>query len=120
MEFHMNLQARPLSYTLGAQVTGLDFSRRVDETSIQWLRDTFVKYSILLFRGHNISRELHIDLSGWFGDLESNDAAPAQRIEGYPQILFVAHRPRADYKATDVYNGMLWHTDHSHTLRPAR
>jgi taurine dioxygenase len=116
----MNLQARPLSYTLGAQVIGLDFSRRIDETSVQWLRETFLKYSILLFRGQSITREQHVKLSEWFGEVESNEAAPKQRLDGHPKVLTVEHRPRSDYKPTDYYNGMFWHTDHSHTLKPAR
>ena len=116
----MNLQARPLSYTLGAEIVGLDFRRRIDEASINWLRDTFLNYSILLFRGLSITREQHVELSGWFGEVESNEAAPVQRLQGFPQILTVEHRPRPDYKRTDYYNGMFWHTDHSHTLNPAR
>ena len=80
----MNLQARLLSYTLGAEIVGLDLGRPIDDASVSWLRGAFLKYSVLLFRGRLITREQHVQLSAWFGEVESNDAAPVMRIEGHP------------------------------------
>ena len=116
----MSLRIHPLSYNLGAEITGVDFSRPQSEQNLALIHGAFLDHSVLLFRGQPVTREQHIAVSGWFGELESNDAAPVMRIENYPQILMVSHKPNPNWKPSDDYVGKVWHTDHSHTLHPAK
>ena len=116
----MSLKIRKISYALGAEITGIDISKPLDEASLGELRKAFLEHCLLLFRGQPLTRAQHVAFSGYFGDLDKNEGHP-NRIPEYPEITTIVNKPTADGKApTGRYSGQDWHTDESFTLTPSK
>jgi taurine dioxygenase len=116
----MALALRPLSYTLGAEVLGIDLSRPMSESGFGEVYRAFLDHGILLIRGQRITREQHIEFSRRFGELDRHDALPRDRHPQYPELLMVTNLPQADGSPSNSrYTGQLWHSDMSFTLVPS-
>jgi taurine dioxygenase len=113
----MAIKLRRLSHALGAEVSGVDFGKPIDDGTFKEIRTAFLEHCVLLFRGQHITREQHIAFTRHFGPLDMNEWRAADtRIEGYPELILVASRPKPDGSAaTGRYAGAEWHTDNSHT-----
>lgn len=116
----MALKLRKLSYSLGAEVCGVDISRPMSETEFGAIYDAFLQNGILLFRGQEITREQHIDFSRRFGELDRHDALPRDRHPDHPEVLLVTNEPKPDGSPSDSrYTGRQWHSDMSFTPVPS-
>lgn len=115
----MRLQIRRLSYTLGAEIIGIDIRQPLDDQSVSEIHAAFLEHCILLFRGQPLTREQHIAFSRRFGRLEEiADYRVKVRIPEYPEISLVTNQPRPG-KSTKPYAGDRWHSDLSNTCVPA-
>jgi taurine dioxygenase len=101
------LEIRKVSHALGAEVLGVDLSKPLDEPTFQKIRSAFLDHCLLLFREQALTREQFIAFSRRFGDLDLNEARPADtKIEKYPELMLVASRPKPDGSpATGRYFG---------------
>jgi len=114
----MNLQIRPLSYSLGSEIIGVDLSSSLDDASFNQIYAAFLEHYLLLFRGQRLTREQHIAFSRRFGEVYINDeaygAVQAKRITGeHPEIILRKPVPGKPYKPN-------WHSDLSSMLKPAQ
>lgn len=114
----MSLQVRPLSYALGAEITGVDIRKPLDDTTFKDVHDAFLEYSVLLFRGQALTRDQHVAFSRHFGDVDNNDASPRIRDPEYHELQLIINKPQPDAKPT-VFAGQVWHSDQSYSCRPA-
>ena len=64
------LNFRPLSPVVGAEVTGMAFSRVADEDTVRQLRDAFDRYSALLFRKVTLTVEEQARFGRIFGQIK--------------------------------------------------
>ena len=112
----MSLQVRRASYNLGAEVSGVDLSKPLDEQSFKEIHAAFIEYSVLVFHEQPLTREQHLAFSRRFGTLDRNVAAkPGKKVEEMPEISLVISRPNPDGSAAaGRYSGQEWHTDRSH------
>jgi taurine dioxygenase len=116
----MPLSFRPLSYSLGAEVIGVDLARPIDDDRFSEIHEAFLQKGILLFRDQKITREQHIAFSRRFGELDRHETLPRDRHPDYPELLLVTNVPKPNGKPSDSkYTGQLWHSDLSFTLVPA-
>lgn len=116
----MTIALRRLSNALGAEITGIDLSRPMSESTFGEIHNAFLQYGVLLFRGQNITREQHIDFSQRFGELDDHASLPRDRHPDYPELLMVTNRPNPDGTPSESrYTGRSWHTDFSYTTHPA-
>jgi taurine dioxygenase len=116
----MNLELRPLSHALGAEVHGVDVSRPVSEEIFGAIRAAFLAHGVLLFRDQDLSPTQHIAFSRRFGALDRHETLPRDRHPEHPEILMVTNRPKPDGSPSDSrYTGRKWHSDMSFTLCPA-
>ncbi len=116
----MALQLRPLSYSLGAEVCGVDASRATSEQAFGEIYRAFLDHGILLLRNQQLTREQHIEFSRRFGELDRHDALPRDRHPQYPELLMVTNEPKPDGSPSDSkYTGRQWHSDLSFTLNPS-
>jgi taurine dioxygenase len=111
---------RRLSNALGAEVTGVDLARPMDDATFDAVQKAWNQHLVLLFRGQDITPEQHVAFSRRLGDLDQNDANPFYRLEEHPEILQITNRKK-DGKLSDTRNtGRNWHSDLSYTLHPAK
>jgi taurine dioxygenase len=114
------MQVRPLSYSLGAEIIGVDLGSPIDDDLFEGIHRAFLDHGVLLFRDQHLTREQHIAFSRRFGDLDTHDTLPRDRHPEYPELLMVTNEPKPDGKPGDgKYTGHLWHSDLSFTLQPA-
>lgn len=114
-----DLELIPLTSALGAEVRGIDISRDLDSGDIGAIRDAWHRYHILLFRGLDLTPEQHIAFSRQFGELDTHDATPFDRLDDHPEILEVTNKPK-DGKPSETRNtGRNWHSDYAYTNRPS-
>jgi taurine dioxygenase len=118
----MPLQIRRLSHTLGAEISGIDLRKPLDEKSFHAIHTAFLEHCVLLFRGQPLTREQHVAFSRWFGDLAKyEDKSAAKRVPDFPEIYLVVSKPKPNGEpSTERYTGADWHTDHSHLPAPAQ
>jgi taurine dioxygenase len=115
----MSLQICPLSYALGAEVTGIDIRNPLDDNTFREVHTAFLEYCVLLFRGQPLTQEQHIAFSRRFGEVDHkisaerilrDDGSLPSRIPKYPEILMNKSPANA---------ALVWHSDRSFTLVPA-
>ncbi len=61
IEFH------PVTRNIGAEVTGIDLSKPLDEEQVQTVRQGLLDHMVLFFRNQNITDEEHIAFASRFG-----------------------------------------------------
>lgn len=114
----MSITLRPLSYALGAEVTGVDISRPLDEATVLGIRDALARFHVLMFRGISMTRSEHIGFTRHFG--ESLYHPPTNLRDGAeadPEISsvvsMVVHEPSAAGAPRAGRRGTRggWHSD---------
>ncbi|MSQ73697.1 MAG: TauD/TfdA family dioxygenase [Betaproteobacteria bacterium] len=111
----MNAKIRRLSHAMGAEVSGIDLSRPLDDETFDQIHKAFLDYGILLFRGRALTRQQHIAFSRRFGELDRQEGVVLNRTED-PEIFL--NKPELGAKAPD-YVGEYWHTDNAFSLKPS-
>ncbi len=66
----MSIEIVPLGETLGAEIRGVDLSKRLDATVAEAIRTAWLENLVLLFRGVPLSDRNLIDFTLGFGELE--------------------------------------------------
>ncbi|MGE0613488.1 MAG: TauD/TfdA dioxygenase family protein [Hyphomicrobiales bacterium] len=112
-------ELRPLSSALGAEVRGIDISRELTEAQVAAIRRAWNRHHVLLFRGFGLTPAQHIAFSRRFGDLDSHDATPFDRLEGHPELLEVTNKPKNGKPSETRNTGRNWHSDYAYTNRPS-
>jgi taurine dioxygenase len=93
----------------GAEVSGIDLKRSIDDAAARQLRAALAEFQILLFRGQSISPEEQLGLTRCFGELEPGVARrpESHQVPGYPDVLRLSNEPGSP---TEEY-GQSWHSD---------
>jgi taurine dioxygenase len=115
----MALTIRRLGYALGAQITGLDLARHVDDPTIARIRQAWLDHGVLCFPEQNLGPEQLVAFSQRFGTIDDNRQNLHMRHPDCPPVLVIVSKSttiagkRFRGDAADK-----WHTDRSHTNRP--
>ena len=109
---YKTIETRPLSPALGAEITGVDIARGIDDKQFDELRQAYIDYGVIFLRDQDITPEQHIAFAERWGRINVNRFF--QAVETHPVIAEV--RKEADQKANI---GSSWHTDHSYDQVPA-
>lgn len=107
-----DLDIRPLSSALGAEIHGLDLSRALSNSQFAAIRETYRRYGVIFFRDQELTPEQHIAFARRWGEINVNRFF--KPVEGYPMIAEVRKEPG---QARNI--GGIWHTDHSYDQVPA-
>jgi taurine dioxygenase len=76
---------------LGAEVVGLDLSQPLGQGTIARLRAAFLKRSVLLWRGQDLSKSRQVDLCRLFGEPVPHPTNTRDRDEEVPEICIIAN-----------------------------
>lgn len=114
-----DLELRPLSYALGAEVARIDLTEDLDAPVIEAIKDAWNENHILLFRDQELTPASHIAFSRRFGELDRHDSTPFYRMEEYPELLQITNRMIGGKPSETRNTGRNWHSDYSYTNRPA-
>jgi taurine dioxygenase len=111
----LSISIRRLSYSLGAEVIGIDLTLPVDETIFREINNILLEYHVVLFRGQSISRAQHVELARCFGELI--EAPKSLQSETHPEVSIVINKP-TDNLGSGVIGGE-WHSDRAECPCPA-
>jgi len=90
----------------GAEITGVDLTRPVDDTTADALRRAFAEHKVLVFRGQNLTPDQHVEAVRIFA--EPFDHPTALRHPDNP--LVYPYNVRQTGKASTWHIGGLWRT----------
>lgn len=110
---YQNIEVRPLSGALGAEVSGVDTSRPLSAAMAGEVRAALEQYLVIFFRNQNLSFEQLKSFSTTFGELTRVPYVGA--LEQHPEIIAVVKE--ADERNISTFGGT-WHTDFSFLDRP--
>ncbi len=115
----MSFQIRPLSDALGAEITGIDVSRPLDESTFAAIHEAHLAHLVLVFRDQQLTPQQQIDFSQRFGPLDVHPSQGKAHLEGYPDILVISTK-RENGRDVGIRNaGPKWHSDLAYRERPA-
>lgn len=113
----------PLHPHIGAEVSGVDLTKPLDEREFATIIEAFNRHSVLVFRGQAINDEQQVGFSQRFGQLEENSFALASQNNYVYHISNIDERgkllPLNAKKRTFLKVNARWHTDSSFKPIPA-
>ena len=101
IEFH------PVTRNIGAEVTGIDLSKPLDEEQVQTVRQGLLDYMVLFFRDQHISDEEHIAFAKRFGTAN----LPPMDTSGSAVHILDQTDPKGE-------GGDSWHSDNTFMKTP--
>ena len=117
----MTIKLRPLSDALGAEVIGINVADNHSDETIAEIREGWLRYKILLFRGQNLTIERQKAFAQRFGKFKVSPNNPP-RIPEHPEVGVLSNI-KVDGKdiggRPDRSFGDAWHSDFSFLTEPA-
>ncbi len=115
----MTIAVEALTTSIGAEVLGADLGTALSEGDFNAVHDAFLKHSVLVFRGQNLTPGQHIALTRRFGEAEVHILDQFHHAD-HPEILILSNGKGAGGKPLGLEDaGRYWHTDVSYTKRPS-
>ncbi|HEX4082391.1 MAG TPA: TauD/TfdA family dioxygenase [Acidimicrobiales bacterium] len=116
-----DLDVRPLSASIGAEIRGVDL-RDVDDATIASIRRIWLDRKVVFFPGQHLDERAHQAFGERFGELtEGHPVVPG--VDGFPNIFEIdytkAHQLYGSYGDVATRSrGIHWHTDVTFVQRP--
>ncbi|MCK6449374.1 MAG: TauD/TfdA family dioxygenase [Alphaproteobacteria bacterium] len=107
------IEVRPVAGALGAEIAGVDLSRKLDDATIDAVIAAFHEHLVLFFRGQRLTPEQQVAFTRLFGPPMETPFVEA--MEGYPFIVKVLKE--ADERNVSTF-GNAWHSDFSSLAEP--
>lgn len=101
----------PRSASLGAEIRGLDLSKKLVDKDFAQVNQAFLDYQVIYLRGQRLNHQQYCDFASRFGPLQ--DYLFAEGIEGFPYITEIV-KTESESKGF----GDFWHSDSTYTQRP--
>ncbi|GAA4344246.1 TauD/TfdA family dioxygenase [Pigmentiphaga soli] len=113
------LSFRPLTPALGAEVLGVDLAAPMSEDTFRKIEEAFNQYSVLVFRGQDLTEDQHVAFSRRFGELEIHVRSDAVK-KTHPELFVVSNVIENGKPIGSIDAGQFWHTDLSYKKEPSR
>jgi taurine dioxygenase len=110
----MAIKVRKIGHALGAEVSGVDISRPIDDQTFGEINRAFLENCVLVFHDQPLTREQQLAFSRRFGTLDTNQGRAHLRVPEVPEIFLVTTEPVAPGESPGGVIGGAWHTDNSH------
>ena len=105
---------RPLTPNLGAQVSGIDMTREMDEATFGQIHHAFLRFQVLLFPPHDLPPARQVALARRFGEVQIH-VMNQYHADGFPELyrlsnLDASGKPSGHHPDKGT---LAWHTDGS-------
>ena len=119
----VELDVRPLSGVIGAEIRGVDLTTDLDDSTIAAIRALLLRHRVVFFPQQHLTPEQHSAFANRFGELTpAHPVIPG--IEGHPEVFEIDYTKSRELYAAygDVSRpksqGVSWHTDVTFVERP--
>lgn len=109
---YRTIQVHPVSGALGAEISGVDLSRDLDDGVIGEIRRALVENCVIFFRDQHLSPDQHLAFGRRFGELQIHDF-----VEGLADNEEILEVRKEEHETRNFGGG--WHTDVSYLEKPA-
>src|SRR5687767_10743539 len=104
---------------LGAQISGVDLSRPLDDDTFAQIHKAFFDNEVVFFRNQKLTPAQQVAFTRRFGPLEVH-VRKESRLEGHPEILIVSNVLDDKGNAIGAQDaGRFWHSDLSYKKEPS-
>jgi alpha-ketoglutarate-dependent taurine dioxygenase len=100
----------PTSGHTGAEITGVDLTRPLDDQQIADIRSALLRWKVVFFRDQDITPDQQVEFGKRFAAVTRAHPTLAG-LEEQPAVLRVGSRPRSDGDAKSEHEDNNWHTD---------
>jgi len=107
----MPIEVAAITPEIGAEVTGVELARPLDEATVDALRAALLEHLVLLFRDQPMTPEQQLALGRAFGEIQR---PPVKTRHGDDPEINVLDQTSPRGEGADS-----WHADHTYTERPA-
>lgn len=114
---YRHITVEPVNGVIGAEISGVDASRRPGEAVVEELRRALGQFNVLFLRDQDLDIDSFIAFAECFGELGMSPLSP--RAESKHAMIGRMHR-EADVPADARNNGDRWHMDRAHDECPPR
>jgi taurine dioxygenase len=112
------IRVRRLGYALGAEVTGVDLNRRLDDATIAEIRRAWLDHLVLCLPGQDVTRkESFAEFTSQFGEIDRTGARK-HRDPDNADLVLISNKPVGGKPWDGHKQGQTWHSDQSYTVRP--
>jgi taurine dioxygenase len=113
-ELDTPIGVRPLTPTLGAEITGVDLSREVPPALFRAIYRAFLAHQVLLFPPHDLPPAMQVAFARQFGEVQVHVMA-MYHADGHPELYRLSNldadgRPNGKHPDKGT---LAWHTDGS-------
>ena len=116
----MTVGVVPTGAGLGAEISGVDLSQPLDDSTFAEVEATFDQHGVIILRDQKITPEQQVTFSGRFGECAVNHNAADFGIDGSPEIYLISNIVEDGRFIGTPKAGPEWHTDMSYAKVPAR
>jgi len=120
------MNINPSGQALGAEVTGLDLSKSLNDSDMESLRAAWDKHLVLFFRGQDMTDPELMEFSQNFGELEAPGKNPygdgSPFIPEFPLITVISNVKTGEGKPIgNLGDGeAVWHADMTYAMQPPK
>lgn len=113
------IEVAPLTLHIGAEIRDVDLRKPLPADQLKEVREAFLKWKVVFFRGQHLNHEQHVAMARLFGEPTIGHAVFGY-VEGHPEIYSVAKNRTAneDRTALMVTPWSGWHTDITAAVNP--
>lgn len=123
----------PSGKALGAEVTGIDLSKPLNDADVEFIKAAWREHLVLLFRDQDMEPENLLDFVAAFGGKQETGSrkfyeaaghkAGSARVSNTPGVTFISNldedgKPYLHKKYTAGSLELFWHTDNSYVETP--
>ena len=117
----MPITVTPLTLHIGAEISGVDLSKPMDEATRAAVYDAFLKWKVVFFRDQNLDHAGQVAFARQMGDPTIGHAVFGH-VEGFPEVYSVAKfrtaQTHREARMQRPWTG--WHTDITAAINPPK
>ena len=97
--------------TIGAEITGVDFSRPIDAPTRDAIHDALMQHSIVFFRNADMTPAQQVAFGRLFGELTVHPFVP--HLDEFPEVVVLDN-----HEDNPVFSTDHWHSDETFRVEP--
>lgn len=116
---YRTIEVRPLTLRIGAEIHGIDLKQPLPPATLKEVRDAFVTWKVVFFRGQHLDHAQHVAFARQFGEPTIGHPVFGHE-DAFPEVYSIAKRRTAlanqDTAPATPWKG--WHTDITAAVNP--
>lgn len=96
-----SIEFAPISGSLGALVSGVDFASELPEESVKALQEGWLKYQVLIFEDQELTNQQFKSVAGYFGEIEIEEFIG--KVEGDDEIEILGRHPVSEWAPSPCF-----------------